>query len=352
LFLKKSVTYSPSIAGRLRECIKDVRREEEQEFSHRVDNDKLIIEFSRYVNFPPNSIAVFSSLDAAYKSIISSISKSEDDAIIASPIESDFGQFVLKENRNVIEHYGESPFDADPSGIISQITSETKIIYLANPGRPSGTIYGIKDLELIIDSCDQAYLVLDELDFELCGIDGTHLLTKHDSLIIVRSLPRLLGMGETAGAYLISSPENIERVNRIRDGAYLSNLSENAAIAALRSLKFGHRDLEKIRENKILLGLKLRRLNIDFRITPMEWLLIKVCEPKKLCRLLKEHGISCRDLGNFRQLESFVALNVMSDFNSDHVIDILGKIPQEDFLSISESDNNADVLTEMTQYNT
>ncbi len=349
--MEKSTANSPSIARRLREYLEDEHREEEIVFSRPVDNHKLKSEFSRYINFPAKNIAVFCSLDAAHTAIIRSISEPEGDAIIASPIESDFGQIVLQENGNIIEHYGESPFDADPSGIISRITSRTKIIYLANPGRPSGAVYGAKDLELIIDNRNGACLILDELDFELCGIDGTYLLKKYDNLIIIRGLPHLLGMAETAGAYLISSPKIIERLTRISDDGYLSKLSENAAIAALRSLKFGHRDLEKIRENKILLGLKLRRLNVDFRITPMEWLLIKVRDPNKFCHFLKKRSISCRDLSRFMQLESFVALNILSDFNSDHVVDILGQVPQEDYLSISEADNTVDVLTEVAEYN-
>jgi histidinol-phosphate aminotransferase len=126
----------------------------------------------------------------------------------------------------------------DPEAMAARITDKTRVIFIANPNNPTGTVLSQKDLGQFISALPKHCIcVLDEAYFEFVadreGIDSIGWLLTNPNLIITRTFSKAYGLAGLRIGYGLSSPEIADILNRVRQPFNNNALALVAAEAAL-----------------------------------------------------------------------------------------------------------------------
>nr|WP_010393872.1 histidinol-phosphate transaminase [Paracoccus sp. TRP] len=124
----------------------------------------------------------------------------------------------------------------DVDALIAGATERTRLIFIANPNNPTGTMIGLPELERLARAVPHAILVIDAAYAEYVeGYDGgAELATRLPNVFMTRTFSKIYGLGGLRVGWGYGPREIIDVLNRIRGPFNLSNVALEGAEAAVR----------------------------------------------------------------------------------------------------------------------
>ncbi|UOA13847.1 MULTISPECIES: histidinol-phosphate transaminase [Sulfitobacter] len=125
----------------------------------------------------------------------------------------------------------------DVDAILAACTDTTRLVFIANPNNPTGTMIGLAEIERLAEGLPpQALLVLDGAYAEYVeGYDGgAALVDRRDNVVMTRTFSKLYGLGGLRIGWGYGPAHVIDVLNRVRGPFNLSQAALNAAEAAMR----------------------------------------------------------------------------------------------------------------------
>ena len=125
--------------------------------------------------------------------------------------------------------------------ILAACTARTKLVFVANPANPTGTMIGLAELERLAESLPpQALLVIDSAYAEYVeGYDGgAKLATQRDNVVMTRTFSKLYGLGGMRVGWGYGPQAIIDVLQRVRGPFNISGMALTAAEAAIRDTAY------------------------------------------------------------------------------------------------------------------
>lgn len=125
----------------------------------------------------------------------------------------------------------------DVDAILAACSGRTKLVFLANPNNPTGTMIGAAEIERLADGLPpQALLVLDGAYAEYVeGYDGgAALATERPNVVMTRTFSKIYGLGGLRIGWGYGPKAVIDVLNRVRGPFNLSSAQLETAEAAVR----------------------------------------------------------------------------------------------------------------------
>lgn len=130
----------------------------------------------------------------------------------------------------------------DLDAIAERITDKTKLIYLANPNNPTGTIFKVhKFLDFIKNVPAHVLVILDEAYFEFASHDPTYpdsMQYRLDNVITLRTFSKAFGLAGVRIGYGFAHEELISNLMKVKLSFEPSNVAIAAGIAAMQDEDF------------------------------------------------------------------------------------------------------------------
>jgi histidinol-phosphate aminotransferase len=185
------------------------------------------------------------------ESIMSNIIRTflgDDDEVLTT--EAAFIGFqVLARSRGV--RYRTVPYCSwhyDLHSLAAAINPKTKIIYLANPNNPTGTIFTrLQFDEFYRQVPERVLIILDEAYFEYANDDPRYPDSMHyryDNVITLRTFSKIYGLAGARIGYGFAHEELIRNLLKVKLPFEPSTPAQAAGIGALSDREFLHRSLE------------------------------------------------------------------------------------------------------------
>ena len=148
----------------------------------------------------------------------------------------------------------------DVEKILDGVTDATRLVFIANPGNPTGTMIGGQDLRRLADGLpDHVVLVLDgayaEFSDDYDG--GVALVEDRENVVMTRTFSKLYGLGGLRVGWGYGPKAIIDVLNRVRGPFNLGNTQLAAAEAAVRDQDWAQANA---RENARMRGWMAGRL--------------------------------------------------------------------------------------------
>ena len=126
----------------------------------------------------------------------------------------------------------------DLPAMLRAITPATRVVFVANPNNPTGTLVPREELiQFVNDVPDDVLLVMDEAYIEFLddAVDLIPLirLGARKNLILMRTFSKIYGLAGLRVGYGIASAEFVSALEKIRQPFNLNLLAQAAALAAL-----------------------------------------------------------------------------------------------------------------------
>ncbi|SDX86625.1 histidinol-phosphate transaminase [Citreimonas salinaria] len=129
----------------------------------------------------------------------------------------------------------------DVDAILNACTDATRLVFIANPNNPTGTMIGMAEIERLAAGLpERALLVLDGAYAEYVdGYDGgAKLVEARDNVVMTRTLSKLYGLGGMRVGWSYAPKPVIDVLNRIRGPFNLSSAALAAAEAAINDTAY------------------------------------------------------------------------------------------------------------------
>src|SRR5450759_589800 len=156
---------------------------------------------------------------------------------------------VLAKSRGI--RYRTVPYNDwhyDLPALAREINERTKIIYLANPNNPTGTIFTRHEFDDFYQHVpDRVLIILDEAYFEYAKDNPRYPDSMHyryDNVITLRTFSKIYGLAGVRIGYGFAHEELIRNLLKVKLPFEPSTLAQAAGIAALSDREFVHRSLE------------------------------------------------------------------------------------------------------------
>lgn len=160
----------------------------------------------------------------------------------------------------------------DLPALVKRITDKTKIIYLANPNNPTGTIFTKSEFDAFYKEVpDRVLIILDEAYFEYARSvpdypDSMHY--RYDNVITLRTFSKIYGLAGIRIGYGFAHEDLIGNLLKVKLPFEPSTLAQAAGIGALGDADFLNRSLDVNTEGKQYLVPALRELGMN--VVPSE----------------------------------------------------------------------------------
>jgi len=192
-------------------------------------------------------------------------------------------------------------FRIDLKSIREAITPRTKLIFIANPNNPTGTIVKKDEVREFLESIPESILtVFDEAYYEYVENEEypqTLEFMKEKNILVLRTFSKIYGLAGLRIGYGITKKEIVDILNRVRPPFNVNSLAQIAALASINDDYQIKRSRELVREGKKFLYSHLRKMGISFVPTEANFILIKVGEnAKEVENRLLHRGIIVREM--------------------------------------------------------
>jgi histidinol-phosphate aminotransferase len=184
------------------------------------------------------------------------------------------------------------------------ITPLTKMVFVANPNNPTGTIVTAEEVEKFLDKVpDHTIVVFDEAYYDFAeGPDFPDALghLRHGKRVVVlRTFSKMAGLAGLRVGYAVADPGCVALMNRIRQPFNVNTLAQVAALAALEDEAHVRRTVEAVREGIRELSSALATLGIQCVPSRANFIMVELPDATAVYEKLLKLGVIVRPLASF-----------------------------------------------------
>ncbi len=204
----------------------------------------------------------------------------------------------------------------DIPAMLRAITPQTRVIFVANPNNPTGTLIPAADIERLIREVPSNVLIaMDEAYVEFLDepLDLLPMIRSGQApnLLLMRTFSKIYGLAGLRLGYGIGHPDLIAALEKIRQPFNINSLIQAGALAALDD----EEHINGTRRNNAE-GLKLyedafRELKLTFVPSSANFILVRVGDGQKVFAELQKLGVIVRPMAGY-QLPEWIRISIGS----------------------------------------
>src|SRR5208337_4343081 len=194
----------------------------------------------------------------------------------------------------------------DLTALAGAITERTKIVYLANPNNPTGTIFSKHEFdEFYRHVPERVLIILDEAYFEYAKDNPRYPDSMHyryDNVITLRTFSKIYGLAGARIGYGFAHEELIRNLLKVKLPFEPSSPAQAAGIGALADKEFLHRSLELNARGLRCLTEGLQDLGLPLAPSEANFVMIDMASEGEAMRVFEEllsQGVVVRPLKAF-----------------------------------------------------
>lgn len=156
-------------------------------------------------------------------------------------------------------------FDLDAIG--RSLNAETKIVFLANPNNPTGTMFTADDFDSFLAGVpDHVFVVIDEAYCDYIEREdysrSVDIVKRRSNLMVLRTFSKVYGLAGLRIGYGLGPTSVLDELNKIRGPFTASGVAQAAALAALTDVEHVRRSIDANNAGLAQLAAGLKRLGV------------------------------------------------------------------------------------------
>ena len=228
-------------------------------------------------------------------------------------------------------------FGHDLAAMRTAIRDDTRVVFIANPNNPTGTLLATEALHAFLKSVPaQVVVVLDEAYGEFLDTDlqapSVAWLAEFPNLVLTRTFSKAYGLAGLRVGYALASADVAGLLNRVRQPFNVNSLALLGATAALN-------DAEFIAESKRINDAGMAQMLQGFQLLGLDhidsfgnFVCVKVGSPQRsaaaVFQALLKRGVIVRPVGNYG-MPDYLRVSIGLPEHNARFLSVLGDILKE-----------------------
>jgi histidinol-phosphate aminotransferase len=203
-------------------------------------------------------------------------------------------------------------YEHDLEAMLAAATSRTKIIFIANPNNPTGTLLDQGKIDNFISRLpENIIVVVDEAYFELLddAPDVLRYVRSGRNLIALRTFSKIHGLASLRVGYGIARRELIEILQKTREPFNVNGVAQAGAVAALQDEAHQRQTKRVIDEGRAYLQEQFAQMNMRFVPSAANFVMVNVGDGPAVFKQLLIRKIIVRPLKGY-DLPEWIRISV------------------------------------------
>jgi histidinol-phosphate aminotransferase len=218
----------------------------------------------------------------------------------------------------------------DLPAMLKAITPQTRVVFVANPNNPTGTVVSRQELTDFASRLPaNVLLVIDEAYIEFLDEPAEFISEirrgQKTNLLLMRTFSKIFGLAGLRLGYGIGNPELITALEKIRQPFNINSIAQAGALAALDDVEH----MRRTRQNNAA-GLRLyveafEKLSLECVPSAGNFILVRVGEGQRVFEAMQKLGVIVRPMGGY-QLPEWIRISVGTPEENQRCIESLKKV--------------------------
>ncbi|MBI1841441.1 MAG: histidinol-phosphate transaminase [Verrucomicrobia bacterium] len=207
------------------------------------------------------------------------------------------------------------------------ITPRTRVVFVANPNNPTGTLASPNALRAFIAQVPaHALLVMDEAYIEFLenaeDLIPTVLGGGMPNLILMRTFSKIYGLAGLRLGYGIAHPDLIAALEKVRQPFNINALAQAGALAALDDVEHLTATRRRNLEGLDYLSRELAALRLETVPSAANFILARVGDGQRVFDALQRRGVITRPMAGY-QLPEWIRISVGTRSENERCVEAL-----------------------------
>ncbi len=218
-------------------------------------------------------------------------------------------------------------FGHDLDAMRAAITAQTRMIFIANPNNPTGTLVPPKKLlEFLAAVPPRVVVVLDEAYNEYLEdeykSDSIEWLRRFPNLVITRTFSKIYGLAGLRVGYALAHEVVADLMNRVREPFNVNSLGLAAAAAALDDKAFVRKGFEVNRDGMKQIVAGLKALGLAYIPSFGNFVSFHVGDGAAVFERLLRRGVIVRPIGGYG-MPAYLRVSIGTEAENARFLDAL-----------------------------
>ena len=224
-------------------------------------------------------------------------------------------------------------FGNDPQAMLAAMDETTRLVFLANPNNPTGTMLAS---DVLLDFIEQVppdvLIVLDEAYYEYLAPevapDSVAWLKRFPNLLIARTFSKAYGLAGLRVGFALAHADVAAMLNRVRQPFNVSSVAQAAAVAALSDAAHLRSSvaLNTAGMQQIIAG--LIKLKLDYIPSFGNFLSFRIGNATAMYQRLLKRGVIVRPVANYGMPE-YLRVSIGLEIENQKFLSALANAIQE-----------------------
>lgn len=198
--------------------------------------------------------------------------------------------------------------------MLEAITPRTRLIFVANPNNPTGTVVTPAELERFINGVpEQVVIALDEAYIEFLE-QPLDLLPeiragRKPNLLLMRTFSKIYGLAGVRLGYGIGHPALIAELEKIRQPFNINSVAQAGALGALDDSAHVEKTVRNNKRGLRFYSSAFRKLGLQFVPSAANFILVRVGEGERVFCELQKTGVIVRPMSGY-QLPEWIRISI------------------------------------------
>jgi histidinol-phosphate aminotransferase len=320
-FNENTVGCSPRVLARLRQTGPD----QLARYPEREPVEKVVAEF---LGVSPTEAILTNGVDEAIHLLCETYLEPGDEALIVVPTYSMFRIYAAATGARVIEIPAGSDFIFPTEDLLGRITSRTRLIAIANPNNPTGTVAPQEGLLRIARSAPSAAVLVDEAYFEFYGLSMLDYRREIPNLFVSRTFSKAYGLAGLRIGVLLGDSDHIRSVRRVCSPYNVNAIALACLPDALADQAYITQYVSEVCEARERLQETLKSNGIPFWPSQANFVLARFSS-QEFIQKMRQRGILVRGRSSDYGCEGCVRITLSPRAHTDRLLAALQETLQE-----------------------
>ncbi len=200
----------------------------------------------------------------------------------------------------------------DLPAMADAINERTKIVYIANPNNPTGTMVGQEELDQFVSVVPSTVLIaIDEAYYEFLPNppDSLKYIHDHPNVIVLRTFSKIQGLAGLRIGYGLAHADLVRLLQKTRQPFNVNSVAQAGALAGLQDETHQARTREVTREGRDFLQAGFAKRNLEYVPSVANFVLVKVGNGKEVFQKLLRRGMIVRAMDEYK-LPAWIRVSV------------------------------------------
>jgi histidinol-phosphate aminotransferase len=219
-------------------------------------------------------------------------------------------------------------FIHDLDAMADAITEDTRLVFIANPNNPTGTMVDQKTINRFMDRLPEHVIaVFDEayIEFPDAPPDTLRYVREGRNVCVLRTFSKLHGLAGLRVGYGLAPAHLAELLQKARQPFNVNAIAQSAALAALTDKEHVANTLKTNREGMAFYEKALRDRGLEFVPSHANFLLVRTGAGDAVFRDMLKQGVIVRAMSSYK-LPDWIRISIGTRAQNERCITVLDSV--------------------------